>query len=248
MIRIHIFTILFTLSLTASQITVAVAANVGYAISDLKKAFLKDHPETDIRIILGSSGKLTAQIKNGAPYGLFMSADMKYPKILYTQKIAITKPRIYAKGVLALFSVKKRDFSSNMDILKSSSIRRIAIANPNTAPYGKAAYEALANSGLLENTKSKLVFAESISQTVSYAMTAADVAFVSKSSLYSRGMKQFRGKKHWTEIDPKLYSPIEQGIVLLKNAENKPEYQAFYDFVLSREAEKIFTKYGYRLP
>ena len=134
--------VLLGVTLSAGEITIAVAANVSYAIDELKVAFAKSHPNTKVRVILGGSGKLTAQIKNGAPYGLFMSADMRYPQALYDEKIATTKPIVYAEGALAYLSVKKLDFSKGMALLKSDAIEKIAIANPKTAPYGKATEEA----------------------------------------------------------------------------------------------------------
>ena len=104
--------------LSANSIKIAVAANVSYAIDDLIKEFKKTNPNTDVKVTLGSSGKLTAQIKSGAPYDLFMSANMKYPDTLYKEKLAITKPIIYAQGSLALLSMKKQDFTKGLGLLK----------------------------------------------------------------------------------------------------------------------------------
>jgi len=239
-------TLLFISSLLqASTINVAVAANVSYAIDELKAAFHKINHDINVRVTLGSSGKLTAQITRGAPYGLFMSANMKYPEALFAKNIAITKPTIYAKGALAYLSVKKQDFSLGINLLKSEKIRRIAIANPKTAPYGKATVEALKNARIYKDIESKFVYGESISQTVSYAVTAADIGIIAKSSLYSSRMSRFKEGINWVSFDSKLYTPIEQGIVLLKFSKNAQEYRAFYDFILSEEAKVIFKKYGY---
>jgi molybdate transport system substrate-binding protein len=198
-----------------------------------------------VRVILGSSGKLTAQIKNGAPYGLFMSADMAYPEALYREGLAASKPQHYARGALALFTTRTLDLGEGIRLLESDGIKRLAIANPKTAPYGKAAMEAIKKSGLYEKVKSKFVYGESISQTVAYAVTAADIGLIAASSLYSPHMKQYKKGAHWTLVDPSLYTPIEQGIVLLKSGADNPEYKAFYDFILSPQARKIFKKYGY---
>jgi len=243
--RIIVTLLVLTLSLQASTITIAVAANVSYAIEDLKKEFNQLHPNINIRVILGSSGKLTAQIKNGAPYGLFMSANMKYPQALYKQKLAITKPRVYAQGALAYLSNKPRDFSQGIFFLTNPDIQRIAIANPKTAPYGMAAFEALTNAKLVKKLTPKFVYGESISQTVSYAVTAADVSLIAKSSLYSKKMLHFKEAVHWASVNPKLYTPIKQGIVLLKESQNRVDYRAFYDFIESASAKSIFKKYGY---
>lgn len=227
-------------SLNAAQIRVAVAANVSYAIKPLIKEFNKTH-ETKVKVILGSSGKLTAQIKNAAPYDIFMSANMKYPNRLYDDKIAVEKPVIYAQGTLAIFSAKPKQLK---DISIINEVNKIAIANPKTAPYGKAAFQAIKNANLLKNNIKKFVYAENISQTVQYAIVATDIGFIAKSSLYSPNMTKYKEKTNYIDVPPSLYSPIEQGIALISH---KKEAKAFYDFVLSNEAKKIFKEYGYHV-
>lgn len=229
-------------SLSATQIKVAVAANVSYAINSLIKEFNKKNPDIQVVVILGSSGKLTAQISHGAPYDLFMSANMKYPNKLYEKKIAQNKPAVYALGSLAILTTKNLDLSKNLDILKDKKIKKIAIANPKTAPYGIAAFEALKNANILDAVKSKFVYGESISQTVSYTVTATDIGIIAKSSLYSSHMKDFKKDVNWVEINSNLYTPIKQGIVILKTSN---ETKAFYDFILSEKAKEIFENYGY---
>ena len=235
-------------TLSAGNINIAVAANVSYAINDLKREFKKLYPDTNVRVTLGGSGKLTAQIKNGAPYHLFMSANMRYPETLYAEGFATTKPLIYAQGSLAYFSGKKQDFSNGMELVQREDIEKIAVANPKTAPYGKATEEALRNAHVYEKVKSKFVYGESISQTVSYAVTAADMGFIAKSSLFSPVMTKYKKGVNWAEVDSKLYTPINQGIVILKNAELNDEVAAFYDFMLSSKAKKILNDFGYALP
>lgn len=234
--------LLFSLSLHASEITIAVAANVSYAIDTLIAAFEKKNPGITVRVILGSSGKLTAQISHGAPYGLFMSANMDYPQYLYKNGVAKAPPEIYAKGALAMLSLKKRDISKGLALLADKKIRSIAIANPKTAPYGKLTVEALKNARIYNRVRDKFVYGESISQTVTYAVNAADVGIIAKSALYNSKMRSFKEGIHWKEVDSTLYAPIEQGIVLL-NADD--DYRHFYDFILSSEAQKIFQRYGY---
>lgn len=237
--------ILFSTSLFAGNINIAVAANVSYAIDDLKKEFKKLHPNTNIRVTLGGSGKLTAQIKFGAPYQIFMSANMLYPNSLYKENIAITKPIIYAQGSLAILSNKKQDFSEDINLTTNPKIKKIAIANPKTAPYGKATVEALKNAKIYKSIKKKFVYGESISQTVSYTVTATDIGFIAKSSLYSPKMVQFKKGIHWIDVDSKLYTPINQGIVILKDGKDNSEVKAFYDFILSKKAKEILKDFGY---
>ncbi len=146
---------------------------------------------------------------------------------------------------MALLSNKNRDFSDGIYLLQSKNISKIAIANPKTAPYGIAAMEALTNAKIKNDLRKKFVYGESISQTVSYAVTAADIGIIAKSSLYSKNMSRYKENLNWVAVDSKLYTPIKQGIVMLK--EDK-EVKAFYDFILSSDAKKIFKNYGYLLP
>ena len=241
-------TLLFMLtSLNAGKITIAVAANVSYTIEDLKKAFNVTNPETKVQVILGSSGKLTAQIMHGAPFDLLLSANMLYPNKLYEEKIAITEPRVYAQGALAMLSKKKRNYCAEIFVLENVDIGKIAIGNPKTAPYGVAAKEALIHAKIYDKIKHKLVYGESVSQTLSYVMTAADIGIVAKSSLYAPQMSKYKEAIHWSDVDEKLYTPIDQGMVILKSAEGNAEVKAFYDFMLSARAKKILKKYGYRV-
>ena len=138
--------------------------------------------------------------------------------------------------------------SQGIDSLSNAKIKKIAIANPKTAPYGIATLEALKNAKLYQANKSKLVYGESISQTVTYAMKATDFGFIAKSALYSPQMSHLKKDRHWVEINSKLYTPIDQGIVILKRAKANQEVKAFYDFIRSPQAKVIFEKFGYLVP
>jgi len=245
--KILLIVLLSFTMLSAGNIKIAIATNVSYAIGELKKEFNKSYPKINVQVILGSSGKLTAQIKHAAPFGLFMSADMKYPEALYRDKIAITKPLVYAQGSLAYLSVKKHDFSKGAELLKDTSIKKIAIANPKTAPYGLATKEALINAKIYDDIKSKFVYAESISQTVTYAVKAADIGIISKSSLFSPQMKHFKEGINWSDVNASLYTPISQGMVILREAKGNTEIKAFYDFMMSAEAKSILKSFGYKV-
>jgi molybdate transport system substrate-binding protein len=246
MFKLFISSIVLSVSLVAAEMSIAVAANMTDAIEVLKSEFLKSNPNTKIDTVLGSSGKLTAQIKNGAPFSLFFSANMKFPEALYAEGLATAKPVVYASGALAMMSVKGLDLSKGIAILNDPKVAKVAIANPKTAPYGTAAVEAFKNAKLYESIEPKLVFGESISQTVQFATTAADVGFVNKSAFYSDKMKAYKEGKEWVSVDPKLYTPIAQGVVILKSAEHNAEAKAFYDFVLnSPKAKEILKAYGY---
>ena len=232
----------------AESLQIAVAANVTYAMDDLKKAFETEHPGTRVEVTVGSSGKLTAQIMHGAPYEVFLSANMKYPEALYEKGLAVTKPKVYAEGLLALMSTKPQEFSKGLSLLTSEKIKKIAMANPKTAPYGIAAQQVLEESGLYAKVRHKLIFGESVGQTLSFTMTAADVGFVAMSSLYSPKLAHLKEGTHWMKVDASLYRPIRQGIILLKKGEDNPLAKVFYDFMLGSKAREILTRYGYHLP
>jgi molybdate transport system substrate-binding protein len=237
--------LLLSSSIFASTITIAVAANVSYAINELVAEFNKTNPDTKVQVTLGSSGKFTAQIENGAPFDVFMSADMKFPKSLFEKGFALNEPALYAQGSLAMLSSKKLDFSKGINLVTDANIGKIAVANPKTAPYGTAAIEAMKNANVLDKVESKFVYAESISQAVTYATTAADVGFIAKSSLYDEKMSQYKENINWVSVDPSLYTAIDQGIVVLKNTKEEASAKAFYDFILGEKAKKIFIKFGY---
>jgi len=234
-----------TNSLLASDILIAVAANVSYAIDDLKKEFNKNNPDINVKVILGSSGKLTAQIHNGAPYELFMSANMQYPQKLYKDGLTTSIPVVYAKGALSIFSIKKRNFNAGINILEDNNIVKIAIANPKTAPYGKATLKVFQNTNIYDKIEKKLIYAESISQTISYTIIAADIGIIAKSALFGKHMSKYKKGINFIDIDTKLYTPIEQGIVMLKTSQNKADTKLFYEFILSNKAKSILKKYGY---
>ena len=235
-------------NLHAKDITIAVAANVSYAIDELKKEFNTLYPDIKVNVILGGTGKLVAQIQHKAPFDILMGANMMYPENLYKSGDAITRPIVYAQGSLAMLSTKKLDLSKGLELLEDASIKKIAIANPKTAPYGVATVEALKNAKVYETIKSKFVYGESISQTVTYATKATDLGFIAKSALFSPKMAHFKKDSNWVELDPKLYTPIDQGIVLLKHAEKSTEASAFFTFILSKRAKVIFEQFGYLVP
>ena len=229
--------IMFVLMSYASEIFIAASANTAYAMPEIIKKFNQKYPDVKVNVILASSGKLTAQIIHGAEYDVFMAANMKYPEFLYKQGIAKTEPKVYAKGAIALFSVKNinlKDFKNAL--LKAKSV---AIANPKTAPYGRAAVEAVKNAGIYPNIREKFVFAETVSAVIPYTFNSADVGIVAKSSLFSNQMKRY---KNFADVPQNLYNPIDQGIVIFNK---KNETIKFYNFIFSEDAKQIFKKYGY---
>jgi len=244
--NIIFFVLLLSLtSVAQKKLTVAAAANVQFVLNELVKDF-DNSTGIKTNIILSSSGKLTAQIKEGAPYDVFVSADMKYPQELYKSGYAIDPPKVYANGLLVLWTIQPGIKPvADLSVLTSDAIKKIAIANPQTAPYGEASVKAMNYYKLYNKVKDKLVFGESISQTNRYIISgSADIGFTAKSIVLADEMK---GKGTWIDIDRKAYKPIQQGAVILKhgNETNSEAAKKFYDYLYSNRAKNILKKYGY---
>ncbi|WP_062057071.1 molybdate ABC transporter substrate-binding protein [Aquimarina longa] len=239
--------LLLTTSCTQKQdkrITIAVAANMQFAIKELSKKFT-DRTGIKCDLIISSSGKLTAQIKEGAPFNIFISADMKYPTELFTTGFTTRDPKIYAYGKLVLWSMID-SLHPSINTLNSSNVYHIAIANPKTAPYGSAALTVLKKQDLYKSIKDKLVYGESISQTNQFIVSkSAQIGFTAKSVVLSPKMKN---KGNWIDIDEDNYAAIAQGIVILnKHTTIQNGAEKFYNFMFSTEAKKILTDFGYSI-
>jgi molybdate transport system substrate-binding protein len=242
--KIIYFLLITAAWLYCEKITVAVAANVQYAFEDIRAEFTK---ETGIEVvpIIGSSGKLTAQITNGAPFDIFLSADTKYPQAIYDAKLASEQPFIYAGGALVMWSMNLKEVNCSAEYISGDRIKKIAIANPDTAPYGRATVEFLKNIGVYDKVSSKLVYGESISQANQYVLSSAvDFGFTSKSTVIASDMKD-KGK--WVEVNDSTYTAIDQAVVLLKyGTDNHPDSsKKFYKFLKSKKAVNILKNYGY---
>ena len=238
------FNLLLCASSFAQGLKVAAAANLQAVITVLQKDF-KQRTNIDIEPIVGSSGKLVAQIKNGAPFDVFLSADMSFPELLCKDGFSTKAPVVYAYGSLVICSTKDIGFENWERTLLTPRISKIAIANPAVAPYGLAASEVLKQKGVLDNVKSKMVYGESISQVNTYITTGVvDVGFTTQALLKDPANKT---QLYWKLIDPKTYSPIKQGMVILRHGATNPDAEKFYNYLLSADAKKIFEAYGYRL-
>ena len=225
-------------------ITIATAANMQFAMQELADTFTQK-TGTSCDLVISSSGKLTAQIKEGAPYDIFVAANMKYPQEVYAAGQAKTAPKVYAYGKLVLWSLNE-NIRVDLETLESEAIHHIALANPKTAPYGTAAVSALTQLKIYDRIQNKLVFGESISQTNQFILSgAAELGFTAMSVVKAPSMKS-RGV--WISVADTLYDPIEQGVVLIEHdATTKPEAAAFYEYLFSEEAQKILQDFGYSI-
>ena len=230
----------------SEKIVVATAANVQYVMKEIKAEFEKESGK-EIDIIVGSSGKLTTQIREGAPFDVFVSADTKYPQEIFKNGGSEEKPKIYALGTLVLWSKNIPKAELNIEALTNDKIKKIAIPNPETAPYGEAAIQILKSQNLFEKIEKKLVYGESIAQTAQYITSGnVEAGFNALSIVLSPEMKD---KGNYMILDSTNYKPIEQAAILLKHAKDSPKKETseqFYKFLYSQKAKEIFKKYGYK--
>lgn len=224
------------------RLTIATAANMQFAMKAISDEFTKQ-TGTKTNLVISSSGKLTAQIIEGAPYDILVSANMKYPNEIYKSGLATSTPQVYAYGKLVLWSVQE-NIKPTINLLTSDKIQHIAIANPKTAPYGQAAIDILNHHNIFESCQEKLVYGESIAQTNQFITSrAAEVGFTAKSVVLSQEMK---GKGEWIELNSDAYSRIEQGVVRIKREHDAQEAaKAFYNFMFSEDAQKVLIALGY---
>jgi molybdate transport system substrate-binding protein len=212
-----------------------------FAIEEITEKFT-EKSGLHCSLIISCSGQLAAQIKEKAPYDLFVSADMKYPREVFNSGLAVLPPEIYARGSLVLWT-KFDEITPSIDSLSVSSVRNIAIPNPRLAPYGTAAIEVLKNNEIFEKVENKLIYGQSISQTDQFILTkSAEIGFTALSTVLSPKM---RGVGQWIRIDKKDYSPIDQGAVLIKRKKVNPNAHAFYNYLFSSEAKEILNNSGY---
>ncbi|OCX54769.1 molybdate ABC transporter substrate-binding protein [Mucilaginibacter sp. PPCGB 2223] len=230
----------------AQTLQVAAAANLQSVIKALGADF-KKQTGIEIQPITGSSGNLVNQIKNGAPFDVFLSADISFPESLYKAGFSMDEPVVYAWGNLIVCSRQKLDLKNWQSLLQKGKVKKIAIANAAIAPYGKAAEEALIKTGIMNSVKPKLVYGESIAQVNTYITTGAvTVGFTSQSFIKDADKN---AKLYWAPVDVNLYTAIQQGMVILKHGKetNFENAQKFYKYILSPSAKAIFTQYGYHV-
>ena len=234
--------VLFSLHTTAQTLKVAAAANLRYILEEIKVNYEKLNPKARVILTIGSSGTLYQQIINGASYDVFMAADKIFPEKLKAQGAIIGEVKTYAYGKLALWS-NSIDVKS-MNILLSESVKHIAVAKPELAPYGDRAIQCLKYYRLYDQVKDKLVFADNISQAAQFAQTGnAEVGFVALALVKSPEMKG-----SYIIPDPKSYKPVEQTMVLVKGFQYNPGAAKFMKFIMSPACKPIFEKYGYIVP
>lgn len=231
------------------EINVAAAADLSNALQEVAANYEKKTGVT-LKLSFGASGALTQQIQNGAPFDVFFSADMDYPKqlIAANQAEGATLYR-YAVGKLVLWVPKDSPLDvehKGMDVLLGPSVRKISIANPQYAPYGRAAAAALKHYGLYERVSDRLVLGENISQAAQFVESGnAQVGFVALAHAIAPAMQ---GKGKYWVVPADAYPPLDQGVVLISHSPHRQEAAAFLGYVKSAEASAVLRRYGFSLP
>jgi molybdate transport system substrate-binding protein len=225
------------------ELTVAAASDLTQAFEELGREF-ETNNKTKVVFVFGSTGMLTRQIENGAPMDVFAAANVDYVNQL-EQKGLITPgtKAIYARGRITMWTTADSPLKlSAISDLRRPDVKRIAIANPDHAPYGLAAQQALQKAGLWEEVKPKLVYGDNIRQTLQYAETGnVDVAIVALSL-----SQQSKGR--WVVIPEELHEPIDQGLAVIKGTKNETAARAFAAFVTGPRGREILAKYGFAFP
>ena len=233
----------------AQKLTVAAAADLRFALDELAAQFRAAHPEVDLAITYGSSGNFFAQIQNGAPFDVFLSADVDFPRRLIAAGLS-SKDSLFLYGVGRI--VVWVPAGSPLDpvalgirVLEAPSVRHIAIANPQHAPYGRAAKAALRSLGVYDRVAPKLVLGENIGQAFEFVESgAAEAGIVALSLALAPAV---RGHGRYWEVPQEAYPKIEQGGVILSRAPAGPAAQ-FRAFLLSDDARRILKQYGFSVP
>jgi molybdate transport system substrate-binding protein len=229
----------------AQEVTVAAAADLQFAMQDVAAQFQRQTGKT-VKVTYGSSGNFFQQIQNGAPFDMFFSANLDYPKKLESAGLVESGSYYpYAKGkiVVWVLNESKIKIDSGLKVFLDPDVKKIAIANPQHAPYGQAAVAALQKEGIYDKVKDKFVLGENISQTASFVVSgAADAGVVALSLALSPNMKS---KGRYAEIPANEYPPIEQACVILNSSKNKETARQFLAFVQSEKVAAILSGYGF---
>jgi len=230
----------------ADRILIGAASDLKFALDSVVSAF-KNIDSRPVTVTYGSSGKLFEQISNSAPFDLYFSADISYPDLLKEKGLAASDVYPYGIGRIVLWSKKLDPTKDGMRSLLSPSVRKVAIANPNHAPYGQRAREAMAYYQVYGAVEGKLVLGENISQTAQFVTTgAADIGVVALSLAMSPTMKKQGGTYYL--IPDSSHAPLLQGAIITRRAMGNDLAKSFFDFVKSEEAKAILAYFGFTKP
>ncbi len=232
----------------AEEVTIAAASDLNFAFKELIVEYEKA-TGNHVKLSLGSSGNFYAQIQNGAPFDLYFSADIGYPRKLEETGLTVSGSLYrYAVGRIVLWAgtASRLDVSKGFDVLREPGIRKIAIANPKHAPYGRAAVAAMESFKVYEAVKDKLILGENISQAAQFIESGAcEIGVIALSLAMAPAMS---GKGVYWDIPVEAYPPLEQGAVILKQSKNQEAARRFLEFMQGSQGQEIMRRYGFLLP
>jgi molybdate transport system substrate-binding protein len=233
----------------ASDLTVAAAADLSSALQDIADRYEKKNG-VHLKLSFGASGALTQQIQNGAPFDLFFSADMDYPRQLIAAGAADQASLYqYAVGRLVLWVPLDSPLDldhKGMDALLDPSVKKIAVANPQHAPYGRAAVAALKHAGMYDRVAGQLVLGENVAQAAQFVESGnAQAGFVALAHAVAPGMRD-KGK-YW-EVPADFYPPLVQGVVVISHSQHKKEAAEFLEYIKTKETSELLRRFGFTLP
>jgi molybdate transport system substrate-binding protein len=231
-------------------VQVAAAADLKFAMDEIAQAFYRHHPDIQVQVTYGSSGNFFAQLSNRAPFDLYFSADVDYPRQLIGQGLAVKDSEfLYAVGRIVVWVPRRSALELEhlgMQALLDPSVRKVAIANPKHAPYGRAAEAALKTLGVYAQMQERLVYGDNIAQTAQFIQTgAADIGIIALSLALAPAMRE--EGRYW-EIPLDTYPRIEQGGIILTWAKDMDAARALRTFVLGPEGKAVLRRYGFFLP
>lgn len=233
-------------TVAAEQLTIAAASDLRFAMDELVVAFRQKNPDDTIEVVFGSSGNFNAQIRQGAPYDLYFSADISYAEELARDGFAATAARAYALGRIVLWSTQYDASALSLASLAEPRFTRIAIANPLHAPYGQRAEEALRAAGVWDQVEAKLVHGENIAQTAQFVQSGnAQVGIIALALAMNPALAE---AGPYLLIPDSMHEPLLQGFIVTARAKANPLAARFAAYVESAEALAIMNRYGFSLP
>jgi molybdate transport system substrate-binding protein len=230
----------------AESLRIAAASDLRFAMEEIVAEYRREHPDNHVEVVYGSSGNFHTQIQQGAPYDMYFSADIEYPRELVKSGFAKSDVRPYAIGRIVLWSARLDASTLTLDDLATLDVAKIAIANPAHAPYGKRAAEALRATGVWDDVESKLVYGENIAQTAQFVQSGnAQIGILALSLALS---PQLQAQGGYYLIPDALHEPLEQGFIITKRATANSAAETFAQYMDSASARSVMRRYGFVLP
>ncbi|WFE69185.1 molybdate ABC transporter substrate-binding protein [Thiomicrospira sp. R3] len=233
----------FSVTAQAQKMIIAAASDLKFALDEIHAQYLKTYPNDQVEVIYGSSGRFSQQIENGAPFDLFFSASMDYPKDLQQKGFAATEPKLYALGRIVIWSRRHDASQMTLNDLMERRYRRVAIASPDHAPYGVRAMEALQAAGIWDEIQPKIVIGENIAHAAQLIESgAANIGIIALALALNPQLSRHGG---YSLIPEEMHQPLEQAYIITQRAKDNPIAFRFAEFMEQPVATRIMEQYGF---